>query len=171
MKNLKLIAFCFIFSSFAAQCFCQSQPLSADDRDERFEKSLRVEIKLAQTEVRSKETFTVATAIYNTGETEQTVAIWSCAFPDQWRTDNAAVKVDPVDCDWNKVSKIELKPGEGFQRLLSVHIVLPDDQISRIEISFRLGFRNADPSGAGGHDVKPPTLWSNTLAVSVLGKS
>jgi hypothetical protein len=172
MKNLKLLAVWLLFSSIAAQCYCQGQSLGSDDVGGRFEKSLKVEIKLVQTEVRSKETLTVLTAIYNTGKTEQTVAIWSCAFPEQWQTDNAAVLVDQVDCDWNKVSKIRLKPGEGFQfPKLSVHIELSDDPVSRIETSFRLGFRNADPSTTVGVDVKSPTLWSNTVAVSVLGKS
>jgi hypothetical protein len=172
MKKLRLIAIWVLFSSIAAQCSCHGQSLSTDDEDERFEKSLRAEIRLTQTEVRNKETFTVSTAIYNTSETEQTVAIRTCEFPNQWRADNAAVLVNLVDdCDWNKFSRIRLKPGESFQRLLSVHIELPSDPIDRIEMSFRLGFRNADPSRSVKPDVKSPTLWSNTVTMSVLGKS
>jgi len=156
--DLKLIVFWVLFSSIAAQCSCQNQ-------------ALRAEVNLAQTTVRSKEALRVVTTIYNVGETEQTVGIWTCSFPEQWRTDNSAVKVDSVDCWRNYVSKLKLKPGEKLQRSFSVHIEFPDDQIGRIVIRFRLGFRNAIPSEAAGPDVNPPPLWSNTVEVFLLGKS
>ena len=171
MKKLRLIAIWVLFSSIAAQCPSHGQSLSNDAENERFEKSLRAEIRLMQTEVRNKETFTVSTAIYNTSETEQTVNIRTCEFPNQWRADNVAVQVNQVkDCDWNKFSRIRLKPGRSFQRLISVHIELPRDPSDRIEMSFRLGFRNAE-SRSVQPDVKSPTLWSNAVTTSVQGKS
>jgi len=60
--------------------------------------ALKAEIKLEQTVVNFNEDVSVTTTIRNTGAVEETLVVWTCSYPSQWRVDNPVVRVNEVAC-------------------------------------------------------------------------
>ena|SRR5947209_11703351 len=89
-------------------------------RQER--RCIAIEIKPKQATVKNSQDFSVGTTIRNTGKEDQQLEIWSCSYPEQWIVDNPIVHIMAVSCKKNTVVHVRLKPGEAYDRALSVRI-------------------------------------------------
>jgi hypothetical protein len=124
---------------------------------------LLVEIKPAQTVVHSNEEFLVSTALRNTSSEVQVLGVMSCSYPSQWAADNTSVYVSQVSCLRNVLFRISLKPGEAYERTLSVHVELASGKGQLESVTFRLGFQDENPPTV----PRVPRIWSNAVTVSV----
>ena len=129
--------------------------------------SFRAEIKVTRTEVENNETFSVITAIRNTGVTEQSLDIWPCTYPGQWIPNNPIVHVNEIACLKNPLVTIRLKPGKAYERTVPVHIELPSHRGRRGKVTFRLGYGTKTPMGSWKPWPNIPPIWSNPLTVIV----
>jgi len=122
---------------------------------------LTVEIQPAQSTVKNDQDFLVATTIRNVGRDEQSLQIWSCSYPTQWKADKPSVHLRQVPCKKNSLEHVILKPGEAYERTLSIRVgaANKDEQES---IAFRLGF---EPAGDAASSVS--LIWSNSVTVNV----
>jgi hypothetical protein len=127
--------------------------------------SLKIEIKTEQTVVRNLEDFNVSTKVRNVGRESQDLFIWSCSYSKHWRADSPTVHVKPVSCRKNALMKTQIKPGDVYERTLSIEIVLPAAGLSEQPITFRLGFEPLTEAEVG--QLLAP-LWSNPIAVKVV---
>jgi len=123
----------------------------------------RVEIKVAQSTVKNNQEFLVSTTLRNVGTDEQSMRIWSCSYPQQWIADNPAVHIAGAACKKNDVFRVRLKPGETYERALSIHIKVAAQRLAQKPVTFRLGFEPANYEKTG---VGSP-LWSNAITVDV----
>lgn len=150
-----LTSFVLCFAGYAASA--QSQPFKA-------------EIKLMRTEVSNNQTFTVMTAIRNTGTSVQSLYIWPCTYPLQWVADNPAIRVNGVTCAKNSLVTIKLKPGEAYTGALQVHVDLPFNEVKPENVAFRLEYGTTTPNGVWKPWPDIPPIWSNAVTVVVTGK-
>jgi len=126
--------------------------------------AVKVEIRVVQSPVKNNEEFPISTAIRNVGGGQQTLGIWSCSYPEQWTADNPAVHIAVAACNKNDVVTVKLKPGEAYERTLSIHIETVAKHHEQKPITFRLGFQSASRMKTQDN----PVVWSNALTVSVL---
>ncbi len=125
---------------------------------------LKVEIKLTQTAVKNDETFSVYTALRNSGSEVRVLEVWSCGYNDLWIADNPSVRViGDVGCMKSFSTKKYLKPGEAFESTVPVRVELTHDKGQPESVTFRLGFK--DPTFLA--NPKIPPIWSNAVTVSV----
>lgn len=124
---------------------------------------LKVEIKSAQAKVNNYEAFSVSTVIRNTGTEEQLLKAWSCSYPTQWVSDVPTVRLNLVSCKKNDLMEIHLKPGETFERVLSVRTELSAGDGKAEPVTFRLGIKS--PTSVIGQENLPN--WSNPVTVNV----
>ena len=124
---------------------------------------MTVEIKVAQATVKNNEDFPVSTTIRNVDKDDQSLRIWSCSYPQQWTADNPAVHITNASCKKNDVILIRLKPGETYERMLSIQIVVAADLRAQKSLVFRLRFEPVTSQKTG--DFSP--VWSNSVTVSV----
>ncbi len=130
--------------------------------------SWKVEIKLAQTLVKSGENFSVVTAVRNTGTSEESLIVWDCSYAWQWKADNPAVQVGGVACLQNVLVRIRLKPGEAYERPVPVYVELAAGSARRELIAFRLRYENAATHVESFHlPPQNPPIWSNPVTVIV----
>lgn len=147
---------------------------------------LKVEIKMTHAVAKNAQDFEVSTKLENVGKQDRRIIHTSeCSssqdWPAQWTADNPTVHVSqPVDvrhisCKENSVIDIWLKPGEPYERTLSVRISLPASELRPPSaVSFRLGF---SPQGevilTGPSTILPPPsapvrpIWSNAVTVNI----
>ena len=123
---------------------------------------LQVEIKPAQATKKNDDVFPVDTTIRNVGNQRQTLWIWSCSYPDHWRSDNPRISVLPVYCKKNFLQRTVLKPGKAYGRELSVSVEVPLNKPTRESVTFRLGFMPWTQE-----DESPPYVWSNPVTLEV----
>jgi hypothetical protein len=123
----------------------------------------RVEIKALQSPITNKEEFTVSTSIRNLSRDDQSLLIWSCSYPQQWVADNPDIHITDVPCKKNDVIRIELKPGETYDRPLALYAADPDEDRKPKPITFRLGFK---PTTDGKREPTAP-IWSNAVTLAV----
>jgi hypothetical protein len=125
--------------------------------------SLKVDIRPAQTTVRNTEHFVIHTKISNTSNEVQALQVWSCSYDQSWTSNHPRVYIYLVPCDKNLPSSIHLKPGEAYERELSVNVLLAAKELQQESLTFRLGFKPwIDPP------VKSlPFIWSNAITVKV----
>ena len=130
--------------------------------------ALRAEINLAQTVVKNNEDVPVTATIRNTGTAAETLVVWSCSYPAQWRPDKATIKNQGVDCMQNVPGRVRLKPGETNTRRVHVRAELrsPDRQ----SITFRLGYGTDGYFGTAASAPKSPAIWSNPVTVHIVSK-
>ena len=132
--------------------FCQDPPLKA-------------EIKLAQTAVRNKESFSVSTIIRNASANEQAFAVLYCCYAMLWTADNPTVQTDCSEvCSRNSAVRIKLKPGETYEKNVLVSVDLAAGTSQTESVTFRLGFH----APIYRSEPKIPTIWSNTVTVKVI---
>lgn len=124
----------------------------------------RVEIKTARSTVANNEEFSVSTTIRNVSRGEQSFGIWSCSYPEQWTADNLAVHITPASCKKNDVIRVTLRPGEVYERDLSIRIGIVGKNRPQQAVIFRLGFKSAPPDEKTAL-VFP--IWSNAMTVNV----
>ena len=129
--------------------------------------SIKAEIKLAQPVVRNDEYFSVTTTIRNTGAHEETLVVWTCSYPSQWRPDSPIVKVLGIPCKQNVPGKVKLRPGEAYTKPVRVYLKLPEQRES---VTFRLGYGTWAYFGTIEPAPKLPAIWSNALTVPVVLK-
>jgi hypothetical protein len=125
---------------------------------------LRVTISATQSTVEKNKDFPVSTAIRNVSEDEQSLPIWSCSFPDQWTADNPVVRIQGAQCMKNDVIRFELKPGQAYERELSIHVGLAAGYHTPAVVTFRLQF---EPASYQNMTFVSP-VWSNALTVNVI---
>jgi hypothetical protein len=125
---------------------------------------LKVDIKPAQTTVKNTERLVIHTKINNTSNDVQALQVWSCSYNENWKSDHAAVFVNIAPCRANAPFNLQLKPGEAYERDLSVYVLLATDELQQESLTFRLGFKPwIDPP------VKSlPFIWSNPITVKVI---
>ena len=123
------------------------------------ETPLKVEIATLQPSVKNTEAVEVGTKIRNTGSDSRRLQVWSCSYPDHWQADNTAAEVVQVPCDKNALIWIDLKPGDAYERKISVRVSGLAKEVHQETVTFRLGFK---PSAEA-----PAVLWSNAVTVKV----
>ncbi|MEZ0224096.1 MAG: hypothetical protein ACAH83_06055 [Alphaproteobacteria bacterium] len=123
------------------------------------ETSLKIEIAALPPSVKNTEAVEVGTKIRNVGKDSRRLQVWSCSYPDHWQTDNAAAEVVQVPCDKNALIWIDVKPGEAYERQLTVRVSVVAEEVQQESVTFRLGFK---PSAE-----TPAVLWSNAVTVKV----
>ena len=106
----------------------------------------------------------MATAIRNTGTTEQTLVVMMCP---EWMSDSTVIHVDPRACLKNIPRKVPLKPGEEFSSVVHIHAELPAGQSKPDKVTFRLGYHVPPFFGAIEVAPKIQPLWSNAVSVVV----
>jgi len=124
---------------------------------------LKVKISVPTTTFRNSERVYVATAILNTGITEQMLVVMTCP---KWTSDSIVIRVDAPGCMKNIPRKIPLKPGEEFRSVVHTHVELPDGQSNPDKVTFRLGYHMPAFFGTEGTPKVQP-LWSNAVSISV----
>jgi hypothetical protein len=124
---------------------------------------MRVEIRLAQSTVKNNEEFPISTTIRNVGRDEQLLQIWSCSYPQQWTADNPAVHITGASCKKNDVIRVRLKPGEVYERTVSIHIGFASDHRAQKSVAFRLGFEPITSEKTG---ITSP-IWSDGVRINV----
>jgi hypothetical protein len=122
-----------------------------------------VEIRVAQSTVKKNQEFLVSTTVRNVGKDEESLQIWSCSYPEQWTTDNLAVHIIGAACRKNDVIQVKLKPGESYERALSIYIDVAVEHRASKPVTFRLGLERATSKKTG---IASP-LWSNAVTVNV----
>ena len=155
-KKHRIVAWTCILSCAASVAPCSAQTLTA-------------EIKVATTAVKNNESFPVITIVRNVGSVEQSLLVWGCSYPSQWLPDNPAVHAEVVACLKNSSEEIKLKPGQTYQRTVSLSVQLAGDGTDRKEVIFRLGYGpdayfGTQPSTS----PKVPLFWSNAASVTVI---
>lgn len=130
--------------------------------------ALRAEIDLTQTVVLNNEDLPVTATIRNTGTAEETLVVWSCSYPAQWRPDKPTIKNQGVDCMQNVPGRIRLKPGETYTR--RVHLRAELRSPDRRSITFRLGYGTDAYFGTAELAPKSPAIWSNVVTVDIVSK-
>jgi hypothetical protein len=123
----------------------------------------RVEISVVRSTVKNNEEFPVSTTIRNVGRDEQSLQIWSCSYPEQWTADNPDVHIIGAACRKNDVILVGLKPGDAYERTLSIHIGIAAENRTQKSVTFRLGFESATSKKT---DIASP-IWSNAITVNV----
>ena len=131
--------------------------------------TLRAEIQLAQTVVKNDEDILITTTIRNTGAAEETLVVWTCSYPAQWRSDNPDVRVNQVACMQNVPGKVKLRPGETFTRPVHVHVAPKAPELPR-SVPFRLGYGTDAYFGTIEPAPKVPVIWSNAVTVHIVPK-
>lgn len=123
------------------------------------------EIRPAQASVKNNEDFSVSTSLRNTSNSEQSLEVLYCGYSVQWVTDNPSVHVDFAEggCMHNFPHKTVLKPGEAYERALSVHVELASGNGQLESVTFRLGFQDENTPTV----PTVPRIWSNAVTVSV----
>lgn len=122
---------------------------------------MRVGIRVTQSTVNNNGEFLVSTTIRNVSRDEQSLEVWSCSYPQQWTANNPAVHITSVACKKNDVIRVRLKPGEAYERTLSIHIGVAAEHRAQNSVAFRLGFEPVTSEGTGSH------IWSNVITVNV----
>jgi hypothetical protein len=150
MNKHKVLFVVFLFCIGGLAAHSQSSPIV-------------VEIKPTQTVVKDNETFSVSTTLRNRSSEVQVLGVMSCSYPAQWAVDNLSVYMSQVSCLRNVLSRIILKPGEAYERTLSVHVELASGKGQLESVTFRLGFQDENPLTV----PKAPRIWSNAVTVSV----
>lgn len=146
MKALAILALGFLLLS--ASAFAENTP------------QLKAEIRTFHLGPSNKAGVLVSlnTKITNVGKAEQSLLIWSCSYPEHWKSDNPAVEVKQVDCDKNALIPVTLKAGEVYERELSV-------EVKHDGATFRLGFEPGVNSGDSR--LRQSVIWSNDIAVAI----
>jgi hypothetical protein len=151
-----------MLAGFSLLCFAVG---TADGRAQ----ALSAEIKLAQTVVKNNEDISVTTTIRNTGAAEETLVVWTCSYPAQWRADNPDVRVYVIPCQQNVPEKLKLRPGESYARPVRVHVALKAPERCQ-SVTFRLGYGTDAYFGTIEPAPKSPAIWSNVVTVPVVLK-
>src|SRR5258708_18255991 len=127
----------------------------------RDDSQLKIEITPLQDSLKNTQALPVNTKIRNIGHSDRRLQVWSCSYPEMWRSDNPAVTVEQVSCKKNDLHNVTLKPGEAYARELSVRVSVTALELAPEFVTFRLGF-------APSFLLKePPVIWSNAVTVSV----
>jgi hypothetical protein len=129
--------------------------------------ALTAEIKLAQSVVKNNEDFSVTTTIRNTGAAEETLVVWDCSYPSQWRPDSSIVKGEVIPCRQNVPGMVKLRPGETYTRPVLVHVELKTPEPGQ-SVTFRLGYGTWAYYGTIEPAPKSPAIWSNPVTVTVI---
>ena len=129
--------------------------------------SWKVEIKPEQTAVKSKQDFSVATAVRNIAKGEQSLYVLDCLYPGHWSTDNPAVNLIVINCAQNSLATFRLKPGEAHESALPVFIELAAGSARHESVTFRLRYAFANSLGTSAPGTVPPPIWSNPVTVEV----
>jgi hypothetical protein len=125
---------------------------------------LRVKITVPTMTFRNSERVYVATAILNTGTTEQMLVVMSCP---EWTSDSTVIRVDAPSCLKNVPRKVPLKPGEEFRSVVHIYAERADDQSNSDKVTFRLGYHMPAFFRSSEVDPKIQPLWSNAVSVIV----
>lgn len=125
------------------------------------EQSLKIDIKALQASVKNAQALPVSTKISNGGKDNRRLQIWSCSYPEHWKTDSASVEVEQVPCDKNALMEITLKPGDVYEKQLSVRVLVAAKDLQQDSVTFRLGFKTSLFAEA------PAVVWSNAVRVAV----
>ena len=125
--------------------------------------SLNVEIKPVPAVVKSGQEFSVNTKVKNVGREDQSLQIWSCSYPEHWTADNPSVHVEGVECEKNGLMDVRLKPGEAYEKALSLRVWVAS-RLSEESVTFRLGFA---PWIRATKRADRPNIWSNAVTVNV----
>lgn len=128
--------------------------------------ALKAEIKLAQSVVKNNEYFSVTTTIRNTGSAEETLVVWDCSYPSQWRPDSPIIKGQVVACKQNVPGKLKLRPGETYTKPVLLYVELKSSEQVK-SVTFRLGYGTSAFFGTIEPAPKSPAIWSNTVTVTV----
>jgi hypothetical protein len=124
---------------------------------------LNVEIKPASAIVKSGQEFSVTTKVKNVGKGDQRLEIWSCSYPEHWTADSPSVLVEGVECEKNALVSVRLKPGEAYEKALSLRVWVAA-ALSEESVTFRLGFA---PWIRGAKRADRTNIWSNDVTVNV----
>jgi hypothetical protein len=132
---------------------------------------LRIEIKTLPTVAHNKRVFVVDTTIRNTSNVEQVLQTWQCSYGDwNWTTDNPAVHVQEPEmppCKKNALVYMKLKPGETYERALSIRVAIPAREVMSQPVTFRIGF---EPRlGYNLSTQSPPYIWGDPITIRVGG--
>ena len=155
MSKIRMSFYILLFCISELTGFGQNSPITVD-------------IKPEQTAVEGNETFLVSSVLRNTSKENQVLKIWSCSYSWQWTADDLAVHVNEASCKKNTISHIELKPGEVYQRAVSVQIKQFGVGNSHSEsVTFRLGYEDASQVKQVRPSSETSPVWSNPITVSV----
>ena len=126
--------------------------------------ALRVDIKPELTSVKNGEEFSVMTKVINTSHKDQSLHVWSCSYSENWVVDNDLVLISGQVCHGNGVMEVLLKPGEAYEKKLSLKSILASSEgFGSEKVTFRLGFKTF----VDGPNNKLPIVWSNPITVDV----
>jgi hypothetical protein len=140
---------------------------SAGDWHVNIEAHVKIEGHSKQDAVKNGVGFLVMTKIENISNEEQTLHVWSCSYEDNWRSDNSLVQVTPTPCLKNYIGDEKLKPGQVYERELSVSVNSASPNAGDI-ISFRLGFTDGSYYHFDKDDHRSPRpVWSNPIVVKI----
>jgi hypothetical protein len=122
---------------------------------------LKIEITPLHAAVKNTDTLSINTKISNIGPDDRRLQVWSCSYPEMWRSDSPAVTVEQVSCKKNGLQNVTLKPGEAYARELSVRVSVKALELAPESVTFRLGF-------APSFLLKgPPVIWSKAVTVGL----
>ena len=134
---------------------------------------LRIESKTSPSTVHNKRVFVVDVLVRNTSKVEQVLQTWQCSYGDwNWTTDNRVVHVqerEAVHCKKNPLVYMKLKPGETYERLLSIRAAAPVGEIMPQSVTFRIG---CEPRlGYNLSTEAPLYIWSDPVTITIRGHS
>ena len=90
--------------------------------------------------------------------------VFSCSYNENWTSDQQGVYFESVPCRANAPLNIQLKPGEAYERDLSLGVLFAAKELPQQPLTFRLGFTAwIDPPAKS-----LPLIWSNPITVKVI---
>jgi hypothetical protein len=140
--------------SLAALFFVASAVITKGETRESAENRLTVSICPNKKKVSIGEYFDVVLRVVNSSNRTQSFGVMSGSWPQQWKTNNSCIAQKPWICFSNYPYTEILRPGETYERKLTVFVVKCDASV----VSFKLGFTPLDETS---------TYWSNKVTVGI----
>ncbi len=129
---------------------------------------LKVEIKTAPATTANKQLFVLNARVRNASAIEHLLQTYQCNRGDwNWTTDDPAVHVEQtqeITCKKNPMMYIKLKPGDAYERALSIRVSVPTGETMQ-SVTFRVGCRIRLE-----HNLPtelPPYIWSDPVTIKV----
>lgn len=119
------------------------------------ENSLTVTIKLQTNIIGNNVPFTAQLSVVNSSKSTQSFRVMNCSWNEHWKSSNKQVYWLEWECTKNFEVTESLKPGEAYERSLSMLLVTEKPQA---RVSFKMGFT---PAGS------KQTYWSNEVTLRV----
>jgi len=119
------------------------------------EEPLTVTVQSRRTQVRLREPFDVVLRVVNSSKAPQTFRTMSCSWDEHWKANTDRLDWSRWECTVNYPKTVTLKPGEAYEKTLSLFVVKGEPQE---KVAFKMGFTPIESK---------QTYWSGEVTIRV----